>query len=172
VHLEVGDERFAAAKSNAFMKPMTIRCGSLSDRARAPVLQGYALSRPHALRHQATLGRTAKRLAVRAHCFASAGVPLALPHEALTYFATVSGPYCPTVFAFPSTTWLGSRRRFTREPSLPSVEPIGRERAGGRLSQKRCRSLPAIRNLVRGRHSLQCSRACGAKQTATRDRSD
>jgi hypothetical protein len=41
-----------------------------------------ALSAPHALRHEAVLGRTVERLAVRAHCFTSAGVPLALLHEA------------------------------------------------------------------------------------------
>ena len=72
-----------AAKSNACTKPMTIRCASLSDRARGqPGPRPGALSSPHALRHEAVLGRTVKRLAFRAHCFASAGVPLALLHKA------------------------------------------------------------------------------------------
>jgi hypothetical protein len=66
------------AKSNACTKPLIIRCASLSDRTHA----APALSSPHALRHEAVLGRTVKRHAVRAHCFASAGVPLALLHEA------------------------------------------------------------------------------------------
>ena len=48
----------------------------------SPVGHSRALSTPHALRHEAVLGRTVKRLAFRAHCFASAGVPLALLHEA------------------------------------------------------------------------------------------
>ena len=48
----------------------------------APVGHSRALSTPHTLRHEAVLGRTVKRLALRAHCFASAGVPLTLPHEA------------------------------------------------------------------------------------------
>jgi len=61
---------------------MVIHCGSLSDRASGPVLSSHALSTPHALRHEAILGRTVKRLAVRAHCLAPAGVPLALLHEA------------------------------------------------------------------------------------------
>ena len=46
-----------------------------------------ALSSPHALGHEAVLGRTVKRLALRAHCFASAGVPFALFHEAHLYSA-------------------------------------------------------------------------------------
>jgi hypothetical protein len=55
---------------------MTIRCVSLSDRARR------ALPASLALRHEAPFGRTIKRLAFRANCFARAGVSLALPHEA------------------------------------------------------------------------------------------
>jgi len=42
---------------------------------------GAALSRPHALRHEALLGRTVKRFAFRTHRFASTGVPFALFHE-------------------------------------------------------------------------------------------
>jgi hypothetical protein len=45
-------------------------------------LQASALSAPHALRHETVLGRTVKRLAFCAHCFASAGFPFALLHEA------------------------------------------------------------------------------------------
>jgi hypothetical protein len=60
---------------------MIIRWANLSDRRHAARPAG-ALSAPRALRHEAVLGRTVKRLAVRAHCFASAGVPLALPHKA------------------------------------------------------------------------------------------
>ena len=41
-----------------------------------------ALSTPHALRHEAVLGRTVKRLALRAHRLAPARVSLALLHEA------------------------------------------------------------------------------------------
>ena len=48
-------------------------------KAQAPVTA--SLSRPHALCHEAVLGRTVKRLAFRAHRFASAGVPRALLHE-------------------------------------------------------------------------------------------
>ena len=40
------------------------------------------LSTPHALRHEAVLGRTVKRFAIGAHRLASAGVTLALPHKA------------------------------------------------------------------------------------------
>ena len=58
---------------------MIIHCVRLSDRRHAAP---GALSSPHAIRHEAVLGRTVKRLAVRAHRFASAGVPLALPHKA------------------------------------------------------------------------------------------
>jgi hypothetical protein len=48
-------------------------------KAQAPVTA--SLSRPHTLFHEAVLGRTVKRLAFRAHRFASAGVPRALLHE-------------------------------------------------------------------------------------------
>jgi len=48
-------------------------------KAQAPVTA--SLSRPHALCHEAVPGRTAKRLAFRAHRFASAGILLALLHE-------------------------------------------------------------------------------------------
>ena len=41
-----------------------------------------ALSALHTLRHEAVFGCTVKRLAFCAHCFAFAGVPLALLHEA------------------------------------------------------------------------------------------
>ncbi len=41
-----------------------------------------ALSASRALHYKAPLGRTVKRLALRAHCFSLAGVALALPHEA------------------------------------------------------------------------------------------
>ena len=44
---------------------------------------GAALSRPHALRHEALLGRTVKRFAFRTHRFASTGVPFALFQEAV-----------------------------------------------------------------------------------------
>ena len=66
-------------KSSACMKPMIIHCVRLSDRRHAAP---GALSSPHALRHEAILGRTVKRLAVRAHCFTSASVPFALLDEA------------------------------------------------------------------------------------------
>jgi hypothetical protein len=48
-------------------------------KAQAPVTA--SLSRPHTLFHEAVLGRIVKRLAFRAHCFASEGVPFALLHE-------------------------------------------------------------------------------------------
>jgi hypothetical protein len=55
----------------------------MNDAGKAQALVKRAsLSSPHALRHETILGRTVERLAVRAHCFASAGVPLALLHEA------------------------------------------------------------------------------------------
>jgi hypothetical protein len=76
--LRSGMSASTVPKSNACTKPLIIRRASLSDRTHA----APALSSPHALRHEAVLGRPVKRLAVRAHCFASAGVPLALLHEA------------------------------------------------------------------------------------------
>ena len=49
-------------------------------KAQAPVTA--SLSRPHTLFNEAVLGRAVKRAAFRAHCFASAGISLALLHEA------------------------------------------------------------------------------------------
>jgi hypothetical protein len=46
------------------------------------VNRASALSAPHALRHEAVLSRTVKRLAVGAHRLASAGVSLAFLHKA------------------------------------------------------------------------------------------
>jgi hypothetical protein len=43
--------------------------------------QEGALSTPNALRYEAVPGRTVKRLAFRARCFARAGIPLALLNE-------------------------------------------------------------------------------------------
>ena len=54
----------------------------MNDARKAQAAVIAFLSRPHTLFHEAVLGRTVKRLALRAHCFASAGVPLTLPHEA------------------------------------------------------------------------------------------
>jgi hypothetical protein len=54
----------------------------MNDARKAQAAVIAFLSRPHTLFHEAVLGRAVKRLALRAHCFASAGVPLTLLHEA------------------------------------------------------------------------------------------
>jgi hypothetical protein len=99
--------------------------GSYADgaRARAPVgvgateRRGGALRAPHALRHEAVLGRTVKRLALRAHRFASAAIPLALLHEAHLSSAV---------------------KRFTVRAHRLAVAGLRRSRTDGEAGNQRC----------------------------------
>ena len=51
------------------------------------------------------------------------------PSMAMTYFATASSRCCPAAFASPSTTWSGSKGRFTHRRSLHSLSSRFRARA-------------------------------------------